>query len=161
MKQVSRPKLLVDPWGHPLRDPVTGGIVGFADDLDHTLTLPVRSARILWALPNESNGGFQRYRTHPTDETSVFMLDLSLVVGRGIGLAVPTVGLTIWENKVPPVAADADWTVYKPVAVLKRAVYATLGGGIDGKDYQLRWLIDDTQGNSWARTTLVLCARTS
>jgi hypothetical protein len=159
MKQVSRPLILVDPWGHPIRDPVTGGIVGYSDIHDHTLELPVRSARVIWALSPEANGGFQRYRTHPPDETAVFMMDFSLVIGRGIGLGSPA--LTFWTNTVPPVQADADWTVYKAPAVLKRQIYATLGGGLDGSDYQLRWTVADTQGNSWARTTLCLVARTT
>jgi len=159
MKQVSRPLILVDPWGHPLRDPSTGGLIGYQDIFDHTSELQIRSARVLWALAPEANGGFQRYRTHPPDETHVFMMDFSLVIGRGISLAAPS--LRFFTNTVPPVAADQDWTVYKTPSVLKRAIYATIGGGKDGTDYQLRWTVDDTQGNTWARTTLVLVARTS
>jgi hypothetical protein len=95
---------------------------------------------------------------HPPGESCNFGLDYSFVVPPGVGLASGS--LSIFTNAVPPVAADADWTK-GPVTVLGRAIYANLGGGIEGKDYQLRWTAVDTEGNPWPRTTLVLVAQTS
>lgn len=45
--------------------------------------------------------------------------------------------------------------------VVGRSVYANVGGGAPGTDYQFRWTITDTLGNRWTRTGLVLCAETS
>jgi hypothetical protein len=150
MKQVVRPKYVVDPHGFALRDPATGTIVGHAR--------PVGIVRIEYALALHSNGGLRRYQTHPKEETAVFMFDYSALVGRGVSLSNPS--LSIFTNTVPPVAADGDW-VKGTVSILGRAVYATLSGGIEGKDYQLRWSATDTEGNSWPRTTLVLVSPTS
>jgi hypothetical protein len=150
MKQVARPKYVVDPHGFVLRDPATGSIVGRA--------LPVGIVRIEYALALHSNGGLRRYQTHPKEEQAVFMFDYSALVRRGVSLSNPS--LSIFTNTVPAVAADADW-VKGAVTVLGRSVYATLSGGIDGKDYQLRWSATDSEGNIWPRTTLVLCSPTS
>ena len=46
-------------------------------------------------------------------------------------------------------------------AVEGRTVYSRLQGGVAGQDYQLRWVIGDTDGNIWTRTALLLCAPTS
>lgn len=95
---------------------------------------------------------------HPPQEECPFGLDYSFVIPPGVGIT--SGALSIFTNTVPPVAADADWVV-GPVTVQGRTVYAVLSGGIEGKDYQLRWTAFDTQGNEWLRTTLVLCAQTS
>jgi hypothetical protein len=150
MKQLSRHNIIVDPHGHPLRDPVSGALLGRA--------MPVGIARVVWALPGASNGALQRYRTHPPAEKNVFMLNLDMVVRKDVSLTGGSV--SIFTNTVPPVAADADW-VKGPVAVLGRAIYATLSGGTEGKDYQLRWSATDSEGNVWPRTTLVLVSQTS
>jgi len=47
------------------------------------------------------------------------------------------------------------------VTIQGRTVYCLLAGGVEGKDYQLRWNAVDTTGAIWPRTTLVLCAQTS
>ena len=57
-------------------------------------------------------------------------------------------------------AASSDSTVGE-VTVRGRVLYASLFGGHDGIDYQLRWTATDTSGNVWPRTALLFCARTS
>lgn len=91
-------------------------------------------------------------------ETSSFGLDYSFVVPVGVGIESGT--LKIFTNTATPAAADADFQV-GPVSVRGRAIYATIGGGVSGKDYQFRWTAVDSAGNTWSRTALVLCADTS
>ncbi|HEX8827423.1 MAG TPA: hypothetical protein VF778_04855, partial [Xanthobacteraceae bacterium] len=67
--------------------------------------------------------------------------------------------LAILTNVVPPVASS-DFTV-GTVTIRGRVLYASLSGGVDGTDYQLRWTATDTDGNVFTRTGLVLCAETS
>lgn len=95
---------------------------------------------------------------HPPGETCQFGLDYSFVIPPGVGIVAAS--LSIFTNTVAPAAADADWTK-GTVTFQGRTVYCLLGGGIEGKDYQLRWTASDSQGNVWPRTTLVLCAQTS
>ena len=91
-------------------------------------------------------------------ESCNFGLDFSFVVPPGVGLASGT--LAIYSNTATPAASDSDFVI-GPVTVRGRALYAHLSGGVAGKDYQLRWTATDTDGNSWPRTALVLCAETS
>jgi len=95
---------------------------------------------------------------HPPGENCSFGLDLSFIVPPGVGLASGT--LDIFRNDAAQTPAIADWTV-GPVTVRGRALYAMLTGGVAGTDYQLKWTAIDTAGNTWPRTTLVLCADTS
>jgi hypothetical protein len=95
---------------------------------------------------------------HPPGESCNFGLDFSFVIPPGVGIASGS--LAIFTNTVPPAAADADWTK-GAVTVRGRAIYAMLSGGIEGKDYQLRWSATDTEGNVFPRTTLILVAQTS
>lgn len=95
---------------------------------------------------------------HPPGESCSFGLDYSFVIPVGVGISSGS--LSIFTNTANPAAADADW-VKGPVEVRGRAIYANLSGGLAGTDYQLRWMAQDSQGNSWPRTTLVLCAETS
>jgi hypothetical protein len=95
---------------------------------------------------------------HPPGESCNFGLDYSFVLPKGVGITAGS--LSIWSNTVAPAPADSDWTA-GPVAIQGRVIYATLTGGIEGKDYQLRWNCTDSRGNTWPRTTLVLCAQTS
>jgi hypothetical protein len=85
-------------------------------------------------------------------------MDFSFVIPPGVGIASGT--LAIFTNTVAPVDASADWT-QSEVTVHGRAIYAILGGGKPGVDYQLRWAATDTEGSIWPRTGLVLCALTS
>jgi hypothetical protein len=85
-------------------------------------------------------------------------MDFSFVIPPGVGISTGAVHL--YTNTVPPVAADTDWVI-GAVSVRGRAVYASLTGGVEGKDYQVRWSATDSDGNIWPRTALVLCAQTS
>ena len=85
-------------------------------------------------------------------------MDFSSLLPPGIGIY--SVSLSVWRNLNPAQPAPSDFTVGTPF-VLDRAVYCTLSGGMEGNDYQLRWLINDSAGNQWQRTALVLCSQTS
>lgn len=95
---------------------------------------------------------------HPPGEACNFGLDYSYVIPPGVGISSGSIA--IFSNTAPALASDSEWTV-GPVSVVGRAVYAHLAGGVEGKDYQLRWTAVDTDGNPWPRTTLLLCAQTS
>ena len=95
---------------------------------------------------------------HPPAESASFGMDFSFIIPPGVG--IDDAGLDIFTNTAPPVAADTDWTK-GTVTILGRTVYAQLSGGVEGKDYQLRWMARDTSGNTWRRTALILCAQTS
>ena len=95
---------------------------------------------------------------HPPGESCSFGLDYSFVVPVGVGVESGT--LQILTNTAAPADASADWTI-GAVTVRGRALYAMLAGGVSGTDYRLKWTALDTAGNTWPRTTLVLCADTS
>jgi hypothetical protein len=95
---------------------------------------------------------------HPPGESSSFGFDFSALIPPGVVISSGT--LSIYKNVQPPVAADADWTKGS-VSVIDRSLYATLSGGIDGTDYLLSWTATDSAGNTWPRSGLILCARTS
>lgn len=95
---------------------------------------------------------------HPPDEVCMFGMDYAAIIPPGVGITDGE--LSIWTNTVEPADASADWSIGE-VEVHGRTIYASLGGGILGTDYQLRWVAHDTEGNSWPRTGLVLCALTS
>lgn len=90
-------------------------------------------------------------------EQSNIGLDFSYVIPPGVGINAGT--LKVFTNVANP-AASTDFTVGE-VTVLGRSLYASLSGGVDGTDYQLRWTATDTDGNVWPRTALLLCAQTS
>jgi hypothetical protein len=95
---------------------------------------------------------------HPPGEKAIFGLDFSPIIPPGVGIASGTVA--VWINSVPPASNTTDWTI-GAVSVSGRALYASLTGGVEGTDYQIRWIATDTDGNVWPRTALVLCAQTS
>ena len=84
-------------------------------------------------------------------------LDFSYVVPRGVGIASGS--LAAFTNAATP-AASSDFQI-GPVTVRGRAIYATVSGGVAGRDYQMRWSATDTQGNVWPRVALMLCSLTS
>lgn len=90
-------------------------------------------------------------------ESSIVGLDFSYVIPPGVGISSGT--LDVFTNVAAPVASQ-DFTVGE-VTVRGRVLYASLSGGVDGTDYQLRWSATDTSGNVWPRTALLLCALTS
>ena len=91
-------------------------------------------------------------------EQSTIGMDFSSILPPGTGIASGT--LSIQTNTVPPVDANADFTA-TALSVVGRAIYTTLSGGVNGKDYLLDWSITDTSGNIWPRTAMLLCAPTS
>lgn len=95
---------------------------------------------------------------HPPGESALFGLDYSFILPPGIGVASGTV--SIFTNNAVPQDVSASWTI-GPVQVQGRSIYARLVGGVEGTDYQIRWVATDTDGNIWPRTTLCLCAQTS
>lgn len=95
---------------------------------------------------------------HAPGESCSFGLDFSPILPVGVGIASGE--LSILTNTANPADASADWRI-GPVMVQGRAIYANLSGGVAGTDYQLKWTAHDTAGNTWPRTTLVLCAETS
>ena len=95
---------------------------------------------------------------HPPGENCSFGIDYSFVIPVGAGIESGT--LNIFRNDAVQTPASGDWTI-GAVTVRGRALYAMLTGGVAGTDYQLKWTAVDSQGNTWPRTTLVLCADTS
>ena len=95
---------------------------------------------------------------HPPAEACLFGYDFSPIIPPGLAVTIGEV--TIFHNDALAQPADADWVV-GPVQIVDRTVYAQLNGGIEGKDYQVRWMAIDTAGNVWRRTGLILCAQTS
>ena len=105
----------------------------------------------------------RRYQpTHsPLDRTLIGM-DFSPLVPPNAKLINPA--LAIWRNWPGDVVpADADWTIDPNVGVMARGryVFTRVSGGQEGVDYQFRWRADDTIGNTWERTALLLVAVTS
>jgi hypothetical protein len=94
----------------------------------------------------------------PPDEKCNIGMDFSPVIPVGVGITDGS--LSIWYNTQIPTAADSDWTV-TAVTVLGRVLYCNITGGVQGKDYQFRWVANDTRGNIWPRTALGLCSLTS
>lgn len=92
------------------------------------------------------------------DEASIIGMDFSYVIPPGVGIQDGL--LSFWTNTANPVDATADFTI-GPIQIFGRTVYASITGGFDGRDYQVRWLVVDTDANLWRRTALMLCAQTS
>lgn len=90
-------------------------------------------------------------------EASNIGLDYSPLIPPGVGISSGT--LLIYTNTANP-QPSSDITV-GAVTIMGRTVYAFISGGVEGKDYQLRWTAYDTNGNVWPRTCLLLCAQTS
>jgi hypothetical protein len=92
-------------------------------------------------------------------------IDMSNIIPPGVGILGAQ--LLILTNTVPP-QETTDFTAqagatpgWFATSVVGRAVYATISGGVEGRDYQLEWAINDSGGNAWVRTALLLCAPTS
>ena len=90
-------------------------------------------------------------------ESSSIGMDMSAVIPRGTGIQAVT--LAISSHAFPPVPST-DFTV-TGLSSTGRAVHATMSGGVSGRDYQLTWGVSDTGGNTWSRTSLLLCSPTS
>lgn len=94
----------------------------------------------------------------PPDEICRFGMDYGFLIPPGVGIASGSV--SVWTNTPGDVQPSSDWVV-GPVDWEGRTVFATFTGGIEGTDYQIRWVVTDTHGNVWPRTGLILCAQTS
>jgi hypothetical protein len=84
-------------------------------------------------------------------EQSVFGMDFSYVIPKGVGIASGTLAI-----------APAGLTAGS-VAVQARTLYATVTAPttVSGTDFTLTWSATDTDGNIWPRSAKVLCAPTS
>jgi hypothetical protein len=101
----------------------------------------------------------QRYSPeHPPGDTCTFGYDFSPLIPRGVTLV--SASLSVLTNTAPPVDVTDLWT-FKTVNVDDRTAWALLSGGVTGTDYILQWTAFDTDGNTWVRSGLVLCAPTS
>ena len=90
-------------------------------------------------------------------DSSLIGMDFSAMIPPGVCLT--SGALAIATNTQPPVAST-DFTIGTP-AVSGRTTYAEITGGVAGTDYQLTWTVNDTDGNIFSRTALMLCAPTS
>ena len=95
--------------------------------------------------------------SHPASQQCLYALDFANILPLGVTLA--SGALTVEYNTVPPLP-QTDFTV-GPVTATGRRLYASLAGGLSGKDYRLTWIGDDSLGNQWPRACLLLCAATS
>jgi hypothetical protein len=91
-------------------------------------------------------------------ESCLIGLDMSPILAPGVGIASGT--LAVFTNAAVPAPASGDFVI-GPVAVEGRVLYATISGGREGQDYQIRWTCVDDGGNVWPRTVLMLCSPTS
>jgi hypothetical protein len=94
----------------------------------------------------------------PPEEECHFGLDYSFLIPPGVGISSARV--EIWTNTPGDIQPSSDWVI-GPVHIEGRTVFAKLGGGVEGTDYQIRWTVTDTRGNVWPRTALVLCSQTA
>ena len=94
----------------------------------------------------------------PPDEECNFGLDYSYLIPPGVG--IKTASVEIWTNTPGDVQPSFDWQI-GPVHIEGRTVFAKMTGGVEGTDYQIRWTVTDTRGNTWPRTALVLVSQTS
>jgi hypothetical protein len=76
------------------------------------------------------------------------------------GVEIVSASLSLWTNDATPTPASGQFTI-GPVEIAGKAAYARVSGGAAGQDYQFRFLIQDSDGNTWPRTVLGLCAATS
>jgi hypothetical protein len=91
-------------------------------------------------------------------ENAILGMDFSFVIPPGIGIASGSV--SFWTNTAGPTNVGTDFTI-GAVQVLGRVIFCNLSGGLAGRDYQVRWIAADTDGNVWPRTALMLCGQTS
>ena len=99
-------------------------------------------------------------------EQATIGLDYSAVLPPGVGIAATQ--MQVLTNTANP-AISPDFTGPDAAGIpgyftpqwRGRTIYTQLVGGIAGTDYQLRWSVQDTSGNVWPRTALLLCAPTS
>ena len=74
-------------------------------------------------------------------------------------MALASATVTVVLN-LDPVQATQAFGISDP-EIDGRRCFATLDGGSQGVDYQIRWTAADTSGQTWNRTVLLQCAETS
>jgi hypothetical protein len=94
--------------------------------------------------------------SHPAGASHTYSFDYSTILPAGT--IITAASLAILLNTSPP-QASADFTVGE-VEKRGRRVYCRLQGGRAATDYRLEWLATDSLGNTWPRTSLLLCAAT-
>ena len=100
------------------------------------------------------------HRYHPSkapNEACTIGIDLSHMLPPGIGLSTVTISAF---TTTAPANPTSDFT-FGTISLRGRLAWCTISGGTEGSDYQIRWLLTDTVGNTWGRTGLMLCAQTS
>lgn len=97
--------------------------------------------------------------SHPAGESIQYGLDFSPILPPGV--TITTGAINVQYNTVPPTPTfDLSVTPLTPNPNTRR-MYATVTGGTMGRDYRIAWTAQDSLGNTWIRTTLLLCAATS
>ena len=91
-------------------------------------------------------------------EGALIGMDFSFVIPPGVGIVSGT--LHFFNNIAVPLNRDADFVI-GPIGILGRILYTSLGGGVEGIDYQVLWTATDSLGLDYPRTALMLCAPTS
>jgi hypothetical protein len=100
----------------------------------------------------------RRYHTWPPGEAGYIGMDFGAVVP--IGRSVDYGRLSVVTNTNPTQDASASWQLH-PVEHVGRQVWCWLSGGQAGIDYQFQWIVQDSWGDQWNRTVLMLCANTA
>ena len=97
--------------------------------------------------------------SHPVGEQIVYGLDFSPILPAGVTIA--SGAINVLYNTVPPTPTfDLSVTPLTPTPNT-RAMYAQVSGGTSGRDYRINWSAIDSLGNTWVRSTLLLCVATS
>lgn len=94
---------------------------------------------------------------HSPGDSCLYGIDMSLVLPPGAFISLGSVA--VLSNTFVPTPAP-EWAV-GPVQIQGSVIFARLSGGTEGSDYQIRWNVQDSDGNVWNRTALVLCSLTS
>jgi hypothetical protein len=148
----ARPWLIVDQRNRKIQDPVTGDYLGLPGPWD-------RRRMMLSLETDRANGGYLRYSPSiPVNEAYEIWMDFSQVIPRHVGIATAWVGA--WTNTVTP-QTTTDFVFGTVEIVDGRQVRASITGGKDSDDYQIRWTVTDTRGNVFVRTALLLCSNTT
>ena len=94
----------------------------------------------------------------PPGESAYLGMDFSPILPPGVILESASV--TILTNTNPATPGGGGWTLQPPV-ILGRQAWVQATGGTEGVDYQIRFSAQDSRGNTWNRTALLLCAQSS
>jgi hypothetical protein len=98
---------------------------------------------------------------HPS-ESSVIGMSFEYIIPPGVGIASASVFVLYNQVSSPGPAADTLILLGK-VQIRGRVLYAPITATPEAEalDFQIQWNANDTQGNVWWRTALLLCSVTS